>query len=143
VRRTVLAVASCCLGLFFCVGLAIAADHPRITKAVLGTGVTDQYEIVNPANEFPPDTPKIYCAWRAEGVAGATPFRGVFIAEDVGSVAPPNYKIDEATVSLTGDGSGSFSLSKPDKNFPVGKYRLEIYIGGDLAKTVPFTIKAK
>jgi hypothetical protein len=143
VRRTVPAVATCCLGMFFCVWLARAADRPRITKAVLGTGVTDKYEIVDAASQFPSDVPKIYCAWKAKGVAGETPFRGVFIAEDVGTVAPPNYKIDEATVSLTGDGAGSFALSRPNNGFPVGKYRLEIYIGGELAMTVPFTIKAK
>jgi len=143
VRRTVRAVASCCLVMIFCVGPAIAADRPRITKAVLGTGVTDKYEIVNATSEFPPDAPAIYCAWKAEGVMPGTHFRGIFIAEDVGNVAPPNYKIDEATVNLDGDGAGSFTLSKPNNGFPVGKYRLEIYIGEDLAKTLKFAVKAK
>ena len=128
--------------MFFCVWLAIAADQPRITKAVLGTGVTDTYEIINAASEFPPDVPKIFCAWKAEGVTNEK-LRGVWIAEDVGKVAPPNYKIDEATLNVARASAGSFSLSKPDNNFPVGKYRLEIYIGDDLAKTVPFAIKAK
>ncbi len=141
-RRTVLAIAIGCFGIFFCVGLAIAAGRPRITKAVLGTGVTDNYEIVNGANEFPPDEPKIFCAWKAEGVTDEK-LRGVWIAEDVGKVAPPDYKIDEATLNMARATAGSFSLSKPDNNFPVGKYRLEIYIGEELAKTVRFTIKAK
>jgi len=35
---------------------------------------------------------------------------------------------------------GAFSLSKP-KGWPVGKYRLEIYVGADLATTAKFTIK--
>ena len=142
-RRTVLAVAGCCLGMFFFVWLAIAADQPRITKAVLGTGVTDNYEIVNAASEFPPDVPKIFCAWKAEDVPADKSLRGVWIAEDVGKVAPPNYKIDEATVNVARASAGSFSLSKPDNNFPVGKYRIEIYIGEELAKTVPFAIKDK
>jgi hypothetical protein len=142
-KRTALAVATGCLGIFSCVWLAVAAEQPRITKAVLGTGVTDNYEIVNPASQFPPDVPKIFCAWRAEGVPADKPLRGVWIAEDVGKVAPPNYKIDEATVNVPRARAGSFSLSKPDNNFPVGKYRLEIYIGEELAKSVPFTIQAK
>ncbi len=142
-RRAVLGAASCCLGMFFFVWLAIAADQPRITKAVLGTGVSDNYEIVNAASEFPPGVPKIFCAWKAEGVPADQFLRGVWIAEDVGKVAPPNYKIDEATLHVAGATAGSFSLSKPDNNFPVGKYRLEIYIGENLAKTVPFSIKAK
>jgi len=142
-RSTARAVASYCLGMMFCVSLAIAADRPRITKAVLGTGVTDQYEIVNATSEFPPDAPAVHCAWKAEGVVAGTHFRGVFIAEDVGKVAPPNYKIDEATVNLDRNGAGSFTLSKPNNGFPIGKYRLDIYIGEDLAKTLRFAIKAK
>jgi hypothetical protein len=34
-----------------------------------------------------------------------------------------------------------FPLSKPTKGRPVGNYRLEIYVGDELAKTVKFTIK--
>ena len=38
---------------------------------------------------------------------------------------------------------GYFSLSKPNNGFPVGKYRLEIYMGNDLLKTIIFTVKPK
>jgi hypothetical protein len=130
------------LGLFLCVWPAMASGQ-RITQAVLGTGATDKYEIVNPTTVFTPDTPKIYCAWKAEGVKAGTPVRGVWIAEDVGNVAPANYKIDEATLNVPLATEGTFSLSKPNNGFPVGKYRLEIYLGKDLAKTLQFTVKAK
>ncbi len=133
----------CCLGVCLCIWPEPAAGQARITKALLGTGATDKYEIVNPATEFLPDTPKIYCAWTAEGVKAGTPVRGVWIAEDVGNVAPANYKIDEATLNLPFVDKGTFSLSKPNNGFPVGKYRLEIYLGKDLVKTVRFTVKAK
>lgn len=133
------------LGMLLCLQPAIAADQARISKAVLGTGATPTYEIINLATEFAPDTAKIYCAWKAEGVAAGTQVRGAWIAEDVGSVAPKNFKIDEATfISPTaGSAMGAFALNKPNKGFPVGKYRLEIYLGQTLAKTVPFTVKAK
>ncbi len=85
----------------------------------------------------------IYCAWTADGLKTGTPIRGVWIAEDVGKAAPPNYKIDEATISLAFGGKGRFSLSKPNNGFPPGKYRLEIYLGKEIARTIPFTIKAK
>lgn len=131
------------LGLLLCFWPLITAEQGRVTQAVLGTGATADMEIVNPATEFAPDIPKIYCAWKVEGVKGGTPVRGVWIADDVGKVAPPNYKIDEATVTLPIINKGTFALSKPNKGFPVGKYRLEIYLGKDLAKSVPFTVKAK
>ena len=55
----------------------------------------------------------------------------------------PDYKIDEAAAKVLIANEGYFSLSKPNSGFPVGKYRLEIYMGKDLLKTVPFTVKAK
>ncbi|HEY6249261.1 MAG TPA: hypothetical protein VI685_04835 [Candidatus Angelobacter sp.] len=134
-----------CLGLFLCIQTGVAVGQGRITKAELGTGITDKYEIVNPTSQFTLETAKIYCAWKAEGLKSGTSVRGVWIAEDVGKVAPANYKIDEATFnpSIGSPNEGSFTLSKPNNGFPVGKYRLEIYLGKDLAKTVPFTVKAK
>ncbi len=115
----------------------------HITKVQMGTGKTDNYEIVNPATEFTPNTPAIFCVWRADGIQMGSPMRGVWIAEDVGKVAPPNYKIDEAAVKVIVANEGYFSLSKPNNGFPAGKYRLEIYMGKDLLKTVPFTVRAK
>ena len=122
---------------------AFPATSARITRAELGTGQTDKYEIVNPMIVFAADTIKIVCVWRAEGVKAGSQLRGAWIAEDVGKVAPPNYKIDEATLNVLIANQGSFSLSKPNAGFPVGKYRLEIYAGNDLIKTLSFTVKAK
>jgi hypothetical protein len=142
-NKRALAVAGSCLGCCICICAMVAVGQGRIIRAVLGTGATNNYEIINPTTVFAPDTPKIYCAWTAEGVKGGTPVRGAWIAEDVGNVAPPNYKIDEATLTLPVAGKGTFTLSKPNTGFPVGKYRLEIYFDKDLVKTVPFTVKAK
>ena len=142
--RSKTTAAAVCLGILLGAWPVIAAGQARITNAQLGLGLTPQFNIVNPKTEFTPDTPKIYCAWKAEGLKSGTQLRGVWIAEDVGKVAPPNFKIDEASFTSPGSiAQGSFALSKPNKGFPIGKYRLEIYVGSDLAKTVPFTIKAK
>src|SRR5579871_4257122 len=92
-----------------------AAIH--ITKVQMGTGKTDNYEIVNPATEFVPGTPAIYCVWRSEGLKIGASMRGVWIAEDVGKVAPPDHKIDEATVKALVANEGYFSLSKPNNGF--------------------------
>ena len=67
--------------------------------------------------------------------------RGVWIAESVGDAAPANTKIIEKTLSLSpAIDRGTFSLSKGNRDFPPGKYRLEIYVENELMKTVPFTI---
>lgn len=92
---------------------------------------------------FPPGTPEVFATFKTKGVGEGTKIRGVWIAEDVGSAAPANSKIDETTVTLDGDtDKGSFSLSEPKKGWPAGKYRVEIYANDELATKVNFTIEA-
>lgn len=96
-----------------------------------------------PATTFTSDTPKLFAFFRTKGTEKGDDLRGVWIAEDVGDAAPANTKIDEATV--TGDEDnfhGAFSLSRPDKGWPVGKYKVDIYDGDELVTTVRFTITA-
>ena len=142
-KHRIISVATFCLVLIL--GTTIAVAQGTISSAVLGTGVTAKFEIINPTNVFSPDTPMIYCAWKTQGLKAGTNVRGVWIAEDVGNAAKPNFKIDEATFTppMGVASAGSFALNKPNKGFPVGKYRLEIYLGSTLAKTVPFTVKQK
>jgi len=141
-RNNSLRVALCLAALFMSLPSALRADA-RITKVEMGTSITDDDEIDEPTTTFAPSTPKIYCAWHSDGMVVGTTLRGVWIAEDVGNVAPPNYKIDEASLTVAVANQGNFSLSKPNKGFPVGKYRLEIYSGDKLLKTVRFRVEGE
>ena len=128
---------------FLVLGAALAvASSPAVVKADMGLGISDKYEVVKPAQVFAPDTPEIFCVWTVDANQGAEA-RGVWIAEDVGKVAEPNHKIIEASVKVPFSRQGNFSLSKPTNGWPVGKYRLEIYISSKLVKSVPFSVKAK
>ena len=61
--------------------------------------------------------------------------------EGSATAAPANTKIDEASLTADQDNFfGASTLSKPTKGWPVGKYKVEIYVGDDLATTVSFTI---
>jgi len=95
-----------------------------------------------PTTEFASSVPKLYAYFLTEGTEKGEKIRGVWIAEDTGGVAPANYKIDEST--LTGDKEnfgGGFALSRPDSGWPVGKYRVEVYVDDDLQATTKFQIK--
>ena len=96
-----------------------------------------------PTTTFAADIPKLYAFFRSKGTESGDKLRGVWIAEDVGDAAPENTKIDESMLTADQDDFyGAFSLSKPTKGWPVGKYRVEIYNGDELATTVTFTIQA-
>ena len=125
--------------------LGLPGAEPRVTEAVLGLDKVDKpngYEIVKPGKVFRPDSPQIVCVFKVEGAGVGAKTRSVWIAEDVGKAAPPNYRIAEKSLTLPFLDRGAFSLSKPNNGFPVGSYRLEIYMGDKLAKTLKFSIEA-
>ena len=95
-----------------------------------------------PATVFASSVPKLYAYFLTEGTEKGDKIRGVWIAEDTNGAAPANYKIDES--SLQGDKDnfgGGFALSKPNGGWPVGKYRVEVYVDDDLEATAKFQIK--
>jgi hypothetical protein len=113
---------------------APALDVPTVTQARIQTASGA------PATEFAADTSEFICAWEVEGVAAGTEIVGAWVAVDTGGVAPPNYKIDEAKLMLNGPTEGTFSLTKSAKNWPAGRYQVEIFLAGTLVKTVPFVV---
>jgi uncharacterized RDD family membrane protein YckC len=119
-----------------------AATTPQVTSAELGTGNTEDYQIIGAATTFAATQPQIVCVFQIQGVAAGTPIRAVWMVDDVGSAAPANSKLIEKSVTAPGGGTvpGNFVLTAPAGGLPAGKYHLDIYIGDALAKTLPFTI---
>jgi hypothetical protein len=66
--------------------------------------------------------------------------KGAWISIDAISV--PNYEIDSAEVKVLRDGpaSGHFSLSRPNNGWPVGHYRLDVYVDGRLIGSKGFSV---
>jgi hypothetical protein len=123
------------LGIILCATL-VRAQGPKIevTMAKARDGKA--------MDTFSADVPKIYALFESKGTKKGDQLRGVWIAEDVGDVAPKGSQIDEATVTPEkDDASGTFSLSKPTNGWPPGKYRVEIYDGSKLAVSAKFTIE--
>ena len=119
-------------------GVLAQAGEVKV-KAMITTGPGEE-EMTSLA----PDTPKIFAIFKTKGLQKGDKLRGVWIAEDVGSAAPANSKVGEKTLALDEDtDDGDFSVSKPTKGWPVGKYRLEIYVNDELATTEKFRIKGE
>src|SRR5690242_4683968 len=85
--------------LFFGFSLPVLAE----TSVQLDTIMTDKLNEANPGSPkdvFTPTTPMIYVIWKSEQLKEGQSLKSVWIADDTNNVAPPNYKIDEATFSL-------------------------------------------
>ena len=90
--------------------------------------------------EFKSDTPAICARWRGHELRKGAEIRAAFIAENVAEVSA-DYQIDDAkAVAPKTDASGIFTLSKPETGWTPGNYRVEFYVGDDLAQTVKFKI---
>src|SRR3989442_15466626 len=118
--------------------LAVAKAGDVSVKVRMTTGPQDP-----PTTTFASNTPKLFAIFKTEGAKTGEKIRGVLIAEDVGDVAPANTKVFETILNMEGDTeAGDFNFNKPTNDWPVGKYRVKIYVNDKLATTAKFTIKA-
>lgn len=94
-----------------------------------------------PTATFAIDTPKVFALFKTKGAQKGDKVRSVWIADDVGAAAPAGTKVGEETLTLEGDTeAGEFSVSKPTKGWPAGKYHVDIYANDKVAATAKFTI---
>jgi hypothetical protein len=84
---------------------------------------------------------KFHC--ELSGQTLGTVARGVWIAEDVGAVAPPNFTIDDSSELLLESSPvvSTFSLSQPETGWPVGNYRFEVRVADSVVHTERFIIE--
>lgn len=123
------------------------ADEAPQLQALLCRDYVDG-KIVEPTIRFAPDSPKIQVVARQPSRRQSSTITFVYVAEDVGAAAPPNTKIDQLTRTLLGvplpmTWTTESSLSRPNKGWPVGRYRVDILMDGKLVKSLPFTVEAK
>jgi len=94
-----------------------------------------------PTAIFSSDTAQIYARWQGDHLRKDAKVRAVWIAENIGDDAPPDYKVDEATTVAEGPRSqGAFILSRPDDGWALGDYRAEFYVDDVLVDTVKLKI---
>ena len=118
--------------------LSVAKAGAVSVKVRMTTGPQDP-----PSTTFASNTPTLYAMFKTEGAKAGDKIRGVLIAEDVGDVARANTKVLETILDIEGDTeAGDFNFDDPTNGWPVGKYRVEIYVNDELATTAKFTIKA-
>ena len=95
----------------------------------------------SPREVFARDTPKISVRAQLVDVPTGAKLAGAWIAGKT-EVAPPDYKID--TAELTAGAlmnQAVFGLSKPNAGWPVGVYRVELSINGQVINTVHFKVE--
>jgi hypothetical protein len=90
---------------------------------------------------FSSSVPRIHARWNGRGLRPPAKVRTVWIAEEVDGIAPPDYKVDEASTIATEPSSrGIFTLSRPEAGWAEGKYRAEFYLDETFIEAVKVNI---
>jgi hypothetical protein len=122
-------------------GGQVSFTTAKLSEATMALGVTDDKQPVNATTVFSPDTEEIFCSVKLSNAPSDTQVTSVWIyvggeVEDL-----TNYEIDNYSVITEGTMYISFSLSKPDNDFPKGDYKLMLYVDGKESVTLPFTVR--
>ncbi len=106
----------------------MATDVTVLTSSPLG--VTDT---------FPPDQAVMHAVVTTADAPDGTSLKAVWIAVEVGEAAPPNSQIGEYELAVAGSQNVDFTF-EVDGGFPPGAYQVEIYLNGNLDRTLNFTV---
>jgi len=113
----------------------------NITQATLAKDVKpDTWEPINPTTTFPTDQAVIHLVITVANAPSDTKVKTVWTVVDVGDAAPANTKIDETEVTLDASGTAHFTLASNSGTWPMGKYKVEVYLNDKLDRTLEFTI---
>ncbi len=112
------------------------AGEPRFERIVM----TDNAKVEKDKRSFTPTTPKIFLVARLADVPAGAKVSGVWIAEKIQG-APPNYKLDSTDLTVSKQMNRvTYSLFKPNDGWPVGSYRVELFIDGKPAGKASFKV---
>lgn len=117
-------------------GAAIAAEA-RFEKVFCA----DSRWAAEGRSAFIASTPKIYVLFDVVNAAPGTRLRAAWYAEKVEGIAENDKFSDVSTrTGVGGHFRGCFSHTRPPRGWPVGLYRVELFIDDRAAKTVSFRI---
>lgn len=112
-----------------------ATQGVSVSRIDLGKSVGNDNRVTESTDAFRPNE-TIYASIVTTGSASTAELKTRFTFED-GQV------VDESTRTIApsgGEAATEFHISKPD-GFPVGKYRLEVFVNGAQAGTKEFEVK--
>lgn len=92
-------------------------------------------------------TPEIFLICDTTAVKKGDVVTGAWTAINTNNVAPNNYLIAEKEVPINDDvkegvsSNTNLSLSKPNNGWPVGTYKVDLYLNDKLVDTYNFSVK--
>lgn len=123
-----LAIAILGFSLLACAG----GGKPSVDEAVMARSLDDDYKPLEETTEFYPDE-TFYCSAKVSNLEKGTKVKAKwFYGEEF---------IDEYTYTTEESGSGYVGFHvTPEETWPIGDYKVEIYLEGELVETLAFSV---
>ena len=127
-------------------GGAPAAASPGakgpVAKVPLTASLAKDEKGKQPASVFSKSDPEICLKWTGGMGSKGDKVRVVWVAVDTGGAITKNKKLTESSMTLAEMGQpGSSYISAPKGGFPAGSYRVDVYEGSKVSKSLKFTVK--
>jgi hypothetical protein len=114
-----------------------------ITNAVMAKDARgENFDPVGVTDAYPFDQSKFHAIVTVSNAPSDTALKAVWTAVDVGSVAAPNTRIDQAEVKTQGSRNVDFTLAPDGDRWPPGTYKVDIYLNDKLDRSLNFTVAA-
>lgn len=112
-----------------------SATTANITNAHMATDESDATQ----TTVYAPSTPTFYCFYDLNNAPDSTVVKGVWTLVSAEGY-DANSEIDSAEITGSDD-SYYFSLDRAADEWPVGQYKIDLYIDGKLVETVEFQVQ--
>jgi hypothetical protein len=112
-----------------------SASTANITNAHMATDASDTTQ----TTVYSPTDPTFFCFYDLNNAPDDTVVRGVWTLVS-GEGFDANSEIDSAEITGSDD-SYYFSLDRAADEWPVGQYKIDLYINGNLVETVEFEVQ--
>ena len=95
----------------------------------------------DPTASFLSDASKLYAFWQGDALKAGDKVRAIWVAEGLGRGLRDTKIAQASTTAYKPDDDGAFALARPPGGWPVGKYRVEVYVGDKLVENLKFKIE--
>jgi hypothetical protein len=112
-----------------------SASTANITNAHMSLDEAD----TQPTTVYPTDAEAFYCYFDLNNAPDDTTVKGVWTLVSADGY-DPNQEIDSAEIS-GGDNTYYFSLAGGDAPWPVGDYKIDLYLNDELVETIQFQVQ--
>jgi len=112
-----------------------SASTANITNAHMSLDEADTQSVT----AYAPDAPAFFCYYDLNNAPDDTIVRGVWTLVSAEEY-DPNQEIDSAEIT-GGDETYYFSLGGASETWPVGQYKIDLYLNDELVQTIDFEVQ--